>query len=258
MRGPTTPVWLTVAVQAGPFGVLPIRQLSCGSRDLDNPVIKGRSCGVCSLCCKLLEVREISKPEGKWCVHCAPGRERCTIHEHRPDECRAFYCGWLTLNSLGEEWRPTKAKMVLSAEVNGNKMTVHVDPAFPNAWREEPYYSTLKKLAHDAADTNGQVLVHLKKRVTVVLPDKDVDLGELSPGDRITVGAKETSSGPVFEAHKIPGGEAQSPNGVENRPARSKLSGRSDLIRRAMAIDARRAAVFHDIERALNQLRASN
>jgi hypothetical protein len=212
---------------------------------------------VCSLCCKLLEMREISKPEGKWCVHCAPGRERCTIHEHRPDECRAFYCGWLTQSSLGDEWRPTKAKMVLSGEADGNKMTVYVDPAFPNAWREEPYYSTLKKMARNAVDANDQVVVRLKKRVIVVLPDEDVDLGELSPVDRITVGAKETSD-PVFDAYKISGDEAQSPTGVEYRPARSKLAGRSDLIRRAMAIDARRAAVFHDIERALNQLRASN
>lgn len=148
--------------------------------------------------------------------------------------------------------------MVLSAEANGNRMTVYVDPAFPNAWREEPYYRTLKKLARDAAEANGQVVVHLKKRVIAVLPDRDVDLGELAPGDRITVGAKETSSGPVFEAHKIPADEALSPTGVENRPIRSKLAGRSDLIRRTMAVDARRAAVFHDIERALNQLRASN
>ena len=148
--------------------------------------------------------------------------------------------------------------MVLSAEANSNRLTVYVDPAFPNAWREEPYYGTLKKLAHEATDPNGQVVVHLKKRVIVVLPDKDVDLGELAPGDRITVGAKETSGGLTFEAHKISGNEALSPTSVENRPTRSKLAGRSDLIRRAMAADARRAAVFHDIEQALNQLRASN
>jgi Fe-S-cluster containining protein len=224
-----------------------------GRRELDTPVIKGRSCGVCSLCCKLLEVSEISKPEGKWCVHCAPGRERCTIHDRRPDQCRSFYCGWLTMGNLGDDWRPTKAKMVLSPGADGKLITVHVDPAFPNAWKEDPYHGMLRKLARDAADAKGQVVVYLKKRAIVILPDKDVELGELAPGDHITVDVRETSSGRVFEAHRIPADELLPPSNKDNR---SKVAGRSDLIGRAMAIDARRAAVFHDLERALNQFRA--
>jgi hypothetical protein len=224
---------------------------------VDTPVIKGRSCGVCSLCCKLLEVSEISKPEGKWCVHCAPGRERCIIHDRRPDQCRSFYCGWLTMADLDDEWRPTRAKMVLAPGPDGKMMTVHVDPAFPNAWREERYHGTLRKLARAAADAKGQVVVYLKKRTIVILPDKDVELGELAPGEHITVDVKETSSGRVFEAHRIAADEPLTLNTKDNRSTRSKVACRSDLIGRAMAVDARRAAVFHDLERALSQFRAS-
>jgi hypothetical protein len=211
---------------------------------------------MCSLCCKLLEVHAISKPEGKWCVHCAPGRERCTIHDRRPDQCRTFYCAWLTVGSLGDEWRPTRAKMVLSAEADGNRMAVHVDPAFPNAWREEPYYGALKRWARDAVDTEGQVVVYLKNRVIVVLPDRDVELGELAPGDRIIAGAEETSTGRALEVSKIPADEIPAPSNVENESARSARAGRSHLIGRAMAEDARRAAVFHELEQALDRLRS--
>ncbi|MBO0757950.1 MAG: hypothetical protein J2P54_19060 [Bradyrhizobiaceae bacterium] len=162
------------------------------------------------------------------------------------------------MSNLGDEWRPTKAKMVLSPGVDGKRMTVHVDPAFPNAWREEPYHGALRKLARDAADAKGQVVVYLKKSAIVILPDKDVELGELAPGDHIAVDVRETSSGRVFEAHRIPADELLPPRNKDNRSTRSKVAGRSDLIGRAMAIDARRAAVFHDLERALDQLRASD
>jgi hypothetical protein len=161
------------------------------------------------------------------------------------------------MGNLGDEWRPTKAKMVLSPGAKGEITAVHVDPAFPNAWREEPYHGALRKLARDAADAKGQVVVYLKKRAIVILPDKDVELGELAPGDHITVDVKETSSGRVFEAHRIAADEPVPPSNKDNRSTRSKAAGRSDLIGRAMAIDARRAAVFNDLERALNQFRAS-
>ena len=160
------------------------------------------------------------------------------------------------MGNLGDEWRPTKAKMVLSPETDGKMMTVHVDPAFPNAWREEPYHGMLRILARAASDSKGQVVVYLKKRAIVILPDKDVELGELAPGDHITVDVRETSSGRVFDAHRIPADELLPPSNKDNRSTRSKFAGRSDLIGRAMAIDARRAAVFHDLERALNQFRA--
>jgi hypothetical protein len=158
---------------------------------------------------------------------------------------------------LDDEWRPTRAKMVLAPGPDGKMMTVHVDPAFPNAWREEPYHGTLRKLARAAADAKGQVVVYLKKRTIVILPDKDVELGELAPGEHITVDVKETSSGRVFEAHRIAADEPLTLNTKDNRSTRSKVACRSDLIGRAMAVDARRAAVFHDLERALSQFRAS-
>ena len=65
------------------------------------PLVPGRSCGECSLCCKLLRIEAFNKPVGTWCSHCAPGRGGCTIYETRPTECRDFYCAWLTTPALG-------------------------------------------------------------------------------------------------------------------------------------------------------------
>ena len=138
------------------------------------------------------------------------------------------------------------------------RLAVHVDPAFPNAWREEPYYGMLKRFSRDAVDAEGQVVVYLKKRVIVILPDRDVELGELASGDRIGVGAEETSNGRVFEISKTPADEMPAPSSVENESTRSTHAGRSHLIGRAMAEDARRTAVFHDLEQALDRLRATD
>ena len=148
-------------------------------------LVPGRSCGDCSLCCKLLRIDAFDKPVGTWCAHCAPGRGGCTIYENRPTECRNFYCGWLTTPGLGPEWRPNKCKMFLRME--GNLIAVHVDPSDPSAWRREPFFRQLKEFATKAVDKDQQVVVYVKNRVTVIFPNKEVDVGTMNPGDELVV-----------------------------------------------------------------------
>jgi uncharacterized cysteine cluster protein YcgN (CxxCxxCC family) len=157
------------------------------SSDAENPVslVPGRSCGECSLCCKLLHIQAFDKPVGVWCAHCAPGRGGCTIYETRPAECRNFHCSWLTSPALGPEWRPNKCKMFLRQE--GNLIAVHVDPSDPTAWRREPFFQQLKALASRAAGTKQQVAVYIKNRVIVIFPNKEVDVGTMNPGDHLVV-----------------------------------------------------------------------
>jgi hypothetical protein len=149
------------------------------------PLVPGRTCGDCSLCCKLLAIDELNKPAGSWCPHCTPGRG-CTIHADRPAECRAFHCSWLTTPNLGPEWRPTKSKMVLYIEGERNVLAVRVDPGDPGAWRREPYFRQLKEYAIAEAD-RLRVVVYVKNRVIVILPNKEVDLGIMRPGDQLLV-----------------------------------------------------------------------
>ena len=166
--------------------------------------LPGRSCGSCSLCCKLLRIDEFHKPEGRWCSHCAPGRGGCLIYEDRPSECRNFYCAWLTANDVGPEWNPIECKMVLYAEMDGNRIAVHVDPSKPIAWREEPYYSQLREWATTAVESAQQVVVYIKNRVIVLLPGKEIDLGPMESGDQIMVASSKTSYGKDWRAYIVP------------------------------------------------------
>src|SRR5215472_3060306 len=106
-----------------------------------------RICATCSLCCKLPYVAELKKPIDTWCRHARPGHGGCLIHRDRPTSCRGFICGWLSDElKVGDEWFPTHCKMIISRAAEKGFLII-VDPAYPNAWRREPYYGQLLALA---------------------------------------------------------------------------------------------------------------
>lgn len=168
----------------------------------DTPIIEGRACGGCTLCCKVLSITELQKPQGTWCKHCDVGKG-CKIYDDRPDECRTFYCGYLAWDAVGEEWFPAKSKMVVVAELEGARVAIHVDPGRPGAWREKPFYSAIKHWSAEAARHMHQVVVMIGKRAIVVFPDSEVDLGEIADDERIITSERRTLSGVQLEAHKL-------------------------------------------------------
>lgn len=147
------------------------------------PLAPGRSCGKCSLCCKLLHVVELQKPANKWCKHCRPGYGGCSIYETRPQICRGYACGWLMSDKVSEEWFPLHSHMVLSLGVFNSiqTVTVTVDPRFPWMWQQQPYYAQLKQMSRrglhvtDAADI---LLVHVRvdDRVWLLVPNDDIEI----------------------------------------------------------------------------------
>lgn len=151
------------------------------------PIVPGRHCGDCSLCCKLIRVDAFSKSPGTWCIHCAPGRGGCTIYAERPNECIDFYCAWMVSPNLGDHWRPNRCKIVLRVESDGKLIAAHVDPADPGAWRREPYFQALKQFSIQGADIDQRVVIYIKNRVIVVLPNKEIDVGTINPGDHLVV-----------------------------------------------------------------------
>lgn len=145
----------------------------------------GRSCGSCSLCCKLLGISALGKPQGKWCGHCKPGRG-CTIHADRPDECRTFYCAWL-VGTVPAEWYPASAKFIVVTyeDAGADVHCVTVDPAYPNRWRDEPFYSQIKRAAAESLRTDAPVpLVRIGRRYLAIYPSCEVDIGEVESGVR--------------------------------------------------------------------------
>ena len=144
----------------------------------------GRSCGSCSLCCKLLPIYGLSqpKPRDRWCPHCKPSRGGCLIYENRPEECRIFYCGWL-MGQLPDEWYPQRSKMVVAfyprASGRGSDCIVTVEPAYAARWREQPYYSQIKQNSVGWLTSDARTFVRIGTRVIAVFPTSEVDLGDV-------------------------------------------------------------------------------
>jgi hypothetical protein len=144
---------------------------------------EARKCGTCTLCCKLLTIPEFGNPSGQWCPHCIQGRG-CAIYPDWPSACRTFFCGYLLWPELGEHWRPSRSKLVVAFKPDGMEIVIHVDPGVPNAWRAEPFHSEIRSMAAQMPYT---IFVQIGRRVIVVFPDREVDLGVVAEDERIAI-----------------------------------------------------------------------
>jgi hypothetical protein len=77
-------------------------------------LVLGRSCGECNVCCDVLTINtpELKKLPGVLCPNCVSG-QGCSIYESRPPVCRAWYCGWRMIDTLGDEWRPDRCGILV-------------------------------------------------------------------------------------------------------------------------------------------------
>ena len=95
-------------------------------------------CDGCTACCKIMEVRELSKPGNVWCTHCRIGAG-CAIYDERPASCRTFECVWLQTQRgkapLAPELRPDSSRVVIYTTNNGNDIVLNVSPDRPDAWK---------------------------------------------------------------------------------------------------------------------------
>ena len=115
---------------------------------------KKRECGRCSLCCRVIGVPE-TKPDHEWCpfvnlsARGPKGDHCCSIYRTRPERCRDFHCQWLIDRRFPDYWYPLKSRIVISIKIEKEKSFVCfiVDPDYPLRWREEPYFSDIKKIA---------------------------------------------------------------------------------------------------------------
>ncbi|WP_146686454.1 hypothetical protein [Bradyrhizobium canariense] len=162
------------------------------------PVIAGRECGTCTLCCKVYHVPEIGKVAGKWCQHCTPGTG-CAIHETSPAQCRDFNCLWRTEATLTPAWKPERSKMVLSIYPLNGFMYVQVDPGAPSAWRKQPYYDQLHRWAEANLSKGHHVIVFVGDIATLIMPGQDVPLGKMKPTDGFAVRQTFGPGGMTYE-----------------------------------------------------------
>lgn len=116
------------------------------------------SCGDCDLCCRLLEVRSLHKGRNADCRHLHSGGERgCAIYRTRPRACQGFECLWLESQRRTDGWvmpaemRPDRSHVVMGPPRLPKRdwLTVHVDPLYPNAWREGKVGEYLRMLVEE-------------------------------------------------------------------------------------------------------------
>jgi hypothetical protein len=164
-----------------------------------------RACGSCTLCCKLIEVTELEKPQHSWCKHCKPGKG-CGNYEARPSDCRTFYCGWMADLSFGDEWRPDRAKFIMTFEPGTDRMYIVCDAGFPGAWRRETFYARIKAFLTAPGMERQQIVVTTGRRLTLLVRGGEFDLGEWSKGDKIDI---HYGTDGTVTARKLRGDEAQ-------------------------------------------------
>ena len=83
-----------------------------------------RFCGDCTLCCTIMGVPEIGKPEKVQCRFAGAG---CACYQTRPQECRDYSCWWLIegaqrVQYLREEERPDKSGVLVSLQAPGSAL----------------------------------------------------------------------------------------------------------------------------------------
>ena len=162
----------------------------------------GRECGACTLCCKVYALPELAKPPGVWCNHCTPGKG-CAIHDAPPDQCRQFFCLWMTDGAMAAEWKPDRARFVLSVYPTNGFLYGQVDPGSPDAWRRAPYFDALRATAKTLLEQKRHVIMFVGDQATLVLPDEAVPLGKMTAEDSFRIEPAFGPKGPTWRATKI-------------------------------------------------------
>jgi hypothetical protein len=98
--------------------------------------VSSRSCGGCTLCCTVMEVRELEKRPFSPCAHQADGG--CGVWGEHPGSCKAFACLWRgSDNLLPPDLFPADCGFMLALDTTETWPTVVkvcTAPGRPDAW----------------------------------------------------------------------------------------------------------------------------
>lgn len=109
-----------------------------------------RSCGECTLCCKVMGVPELKKAPAQWCSSCDRGKG-CTVYETRPPSCQNFRCFWLMNDNFPDEFRPDRIGALASFNDTPDSVVLHTDPARPKALRKPETRALIEALQNTYA-----------------------------------------------------------------------------------------------------------
>ena len=109
-----------------------------------------KSCGTCTLCCRIMGIPEFAKPPQQWCTRCDIGKG-CKIYADRPTSCREFECGWLQAkpNAMPDRLRPDRCGVVFTNLTGGQGIVAGCDIRHPTAWQTPDVLRILRAAAKD-------------------------------------------------------------------------------------------------------------
>lgn len=129
-------------------------------------VVTERTCGSCTLCCKLLHIPEFDAPVGTWCSQCNP-KKGCKIYGNHPKQCKKFKCLWI-LGVDTEKNRPDHSKIVMKfvkAHQDGVlQLQIYVDQGSPNAWKT---FFIQKMIDHHTEKGGRTIIIYGEKRTAI-------------------------------------------------------------------------------------------
>jgi hypothetical protein len=123
-----------------------------------------RSCGECSLCCRVLRVDAIGKLGGEDCAHRSETRG-CGIYAERPAVCRDYRCLWLS-GGLRDDDRPDRLGAVIDLARPGAGPILLIREALPGA------FDRSTRLQEIAAEFRGSVPVRITDTGNVLDSDR--------------------------------------------------------------------------------------
>lgn len=107
--------------------------------------------------------------------------------------------GHRRLPNIDDRWKPSKAKFLINFEDANQRIVIHADPARGDAWRAEPFISTLRVWARRSLDAGGMLMVWTGQRATIVLPDREIELGHVRDDQFIVRVPRMTPRGPAVD-----------------------------------------------------------
>jgi hypothetical protein len=106
---------------------------------------------------------------------------------------------WTVASALDDEWRPDIAGFVIAS--NDMQIFIDVDPANPQTWRAEPYYSILKRWSARNKQRFLTVIVRTPTESIVIFPEADIILGPPRQGVEVRSGYRLENGQHVPFAH---------------------------------------------------------
>lgn len=103
-----------------------------------------KECGGCTVCCELLPVPQLQKPESTLCGHCE-AKVGCRIHSIRPKVCRTFDCVYIHNEDMDLKLRPDNCKVMFEKVTNDLYLALEL-PRDVGSWKNKKVLQFIQQL----------------------------------------------------------------------------------------------------------------